>query len=60
MAEYPVDYDFHVVLRDGGLAHIRPIKPTDAVIVGMYDQYTDQAADNAAMARKFGTPKVAG
>ena len=30
MAEYPVDYDFHVVLRDGGLAHIRPIKPTDA------------------------------
>ena len=27
---YPSDYDFHVVLRDGGLAHIRPIKPSDA------------------------------
>ena len=30
MAIYPADYDFHVVLRDGGLAHIRPIKPSDA------------------------------
>ncbi|HEX5631043.1 MAG TPA: GNAT family N-acetyltransferase [Acidimicrobiia bacterium] len=30
MANYPADYDFHVVLRDGGLAHIRPIKPSDA------------------------------
>ncbi|MBP1633184.1 MAG: family N-acetyltransferase, partial [Acidobacteria bacterium] len=30
MATYPIDYDFHVVLRDGGLAHIRPVKPEDA------------------------------
>ena len=30
MAAYPSDYDFHVVLRDGGLAHIRPIKGDDA------------------------------
>jgi acetyl coenzyme A synthetase (ADP forming)-like protein len=30
VAAYPTDYDFHVVLRDGGLAHIRPIKPEDA------------------------------
>ncbi|MBI5156637.1 MAG: GNAT family N-acetyltransferase [Acidimicrobiia bacterium] len=30
MAAYPSDYEFHVVLRDGGLAHIRPIKPSDA------------------------------
>lgn len=30
MAAYPADYDFHVVLRDGGMAHIRPIKPDDA------------------------------
>lgn len=30
MAVYPADYDFHVVLRDGGLAHMRPIKPGDA------------------------------
>ena len=30
LVPYPSDYDFHVVLRDGGLAHIRPIKPSDA------------------------------
>jgi len=30
VAAYPSDYDFHVVLRDGGLAHVRPIKPEDA------------------------------
>ena len=30
MARYPSEYDFHVVLRDGGMAHIRPIKPDDA------------------------------
>ncbi|HSM02910.1 MAG TPA: GNAT family N-acetyltransferase [Acidimicrobiia bacterium] len=30
MAAYPSDYEFHVVLRDGGLAFIRPIKPDDA------------------------------
>jgi len=30
VAAYPTDYDFHVVLRDGGLAHIRPVKPEDA------------------------------
>lgn len=29
MAAYPADYEFHVVLRDGGLAHIRPIVPGD-------------------------------
>jgi len=30
MAAYPADYDFHVVLRDGGIARIRPILPEDA------------------------------
>ena len=30
MAKYPADYEFHVVLADGGLARIRPIKPSDA------------------------------
>jgi acetyl coenzyme A synthetase (ADP forming)-like protein len=30
VAAYPADYDFHVVLRDGGMAHFRPIKPDDA------------------------------
>jgi acetyl coenzyme A synthetase (ADP forming)-like protein len=29
-AAYPADYDFHVVLRDGGLARIRPIRSEDA------------------------------
>lgn len=30
MASYPSDYEFHVVLRDGGLARIRPIRTADA------------------------------
>jgi acetate---CoA ligase (ADP-forming) len=30
MTAYPSDYEFHVVLRDGGLAHIRPIRREDA------------------------------
>jgi hypothetical protein len=31
----------------------KSIKPSDGVIVGMYDRYTDQPADNAALARRF-------
>ena len=31
------------------------IKPTDAVIVGFYDRYTDQPAECAALVRKYGT-----
>ena len=31
------------------------IKPTDAVIVGIYDRYSDQAGQNAALARRFGS-----
>jgi hypothetical protein len=30
------------------------IKPTDAVIVGIYDRYSDQAGQNAGLARRFG------
>lgn len=30
------------------------IKPTDAVIVGIYDQYSDQPAENAEYVRRFG------
>jgi len=30
------------------------IKPTDGVIVGIYDRYADQVADNAALVRRFG------
>ena len=33
------------------------IKPSDAVIVGIYDRYSDQAAEDAAFARRFGTSK---
>ncbi|MGD8239084.1 MAG: hypothetical protein PVH68_11060 [Armatimonadota bacterium] len=32
------------------------IKPTDAVIVGMYPRFSDQAAENAAFTRKFARP----
>ena len=31
------------------------IKPTDAVIVGMYDRYSDQPAENAALVCKYGS-----
>jgi len=30
------------------------IKPTDGVIVGIYDQYSDQVAENAAFVKRFG------
>ena len=32
------------------------IKPHDAVIVGIYDRYSDQAAQNAAFARRYSRP----
>ena len=35
------------------------IKPTDAVIVGMYDRYSDQPAENAALIRRFAEAGVA-
>jgi len=31
------------------------IKPGDAAIVGIYDRYTDQVAENAAFVRRFGS-----
>ena len=36
------------------------IKPTDAVIVGIYDRYRDQAAENAELTRCFGIPAASG
>ena len=33
---------------------LQAIKPTDGVIVGIYDRYSDQVADNAALVRRFG------
>jgi hypothetical protein len=34
------------------------IKPTDAVIVGLYDRYSDQAAECAALVRRFAAAHV--
>lgn len=34
------------------------IKPTDAVIVGLYDRYTDQSAENAEFTRRYGARVV--
>ncbi len=31
------------------------IKPTDGVIVGIYDRYSDQPAENASLMRKYGS-----
>ena len=31
------------------------IKPTDAVIVGMYQQFGEQVGEDAALVREFGT-----
>jgi hypothetical protein len=31
------------------------LKPSDGVIVGIYDRYTDQVGDNAALTRRFGS-----
>ena len=33
------------------------IKPGDGVIVGMYDKFSDQPAENAALVRRFGATK---
>jgi hypothetical protein len=35
------------------------LKPTDAVIVGIFDRYSDQPAENAGFVRKFGAEKTA-
>jgi hypothetical protein len=32
------------------------IKPADGVIVGIYDRYSDQPAENAAFVRRYGSP----
>lgn len=34
------------------------IKPTDGVIVGIYDRYSDQPAECAELVRRYGTPKA--
>jgi hypothetical protein len=43
-------YDVEQAFRETFAA----IKPTDAVIVGIYDRYSDQAAQNSALTRRFG------
>ncbi len=44
-------YDVEQAFRETFAA----IKPTDAVIVGIYDRYSDQAGQNAGLARRFGS-----
>ena len=39
---------------------LQSIKPKDGVIVGIYDRYSDQPAENAALVRRFGISKSAG
>jgi hypothetical protein len=34
------------------------IKPSDAIIVGMYDRYIDQVAENCAYVRRYGALNV--
>ena len=36
------------------------IKPGDAVIIGIYDKFSDQASDGALLARRFGSPAAGG
>ncbi|MFF4159080.1 GNAT family N-acetyltransferase [Streptomyces sp. NPDC001678] len=41
---YPAHWEADVVLRDGGIAHIRPITPDDAGrLVSFYEQVSDQS-----------------
>jgi acyl-CoA synthetase (NDP forming)/RimJ/RimL family protein N-acetyltransferase len=41
---YPVHWEADVVLRDGGIAHIRPITPYDAQrLVSFYEQVSDES-----------------
>ncbi|MBY8878699.1 bifunctional acetate--CoA ligase family protein/GNAT family N-acetyltransferase [Actinacidiphila acidipaludis] len=41
---YPVHWEADVVLRDGGIAHIRPIGPDDAGrLVGFYEKVSDES-----------------
>ncbi|MFG1808406.1 GNAT family N-acetyltransferase [Streptomyces sp. NPDC049040] len=41
---YPVHWEADVVLRDGGIAHIRPIGPDDAGrLVDFYEQVSDES-----------------
>jgi len=41
---YPVEWEADVVLTDGGVAHLRPIKPTDAgMLVAFYDRVSPES-----------------
>ena len=41
-------------VRDAFKFVLENIKPTDAVIVGMYPRYTDQIKENADLVRLYG------
>lgn len=38
---------------------LESIKPSDGLIVGIYDRYSDQPAENAALVRRYGTGQPA-
>jgi hypothetical protein len=39
---------------------LESVKPGDGVIIGIYDRYSDQAAECAALVRRFGSAARAG
>ncbi|MDX3234726.1 GNAT family N-acetyltransferase [Streptomyces sp. ME03-5709C] len=42
--DYPVHWEADVVLRDGGIAHVRPIAPDDAQrLVSFYEKVSDES-----------------
>ncbi len=44
MAKYPADLEFDVVLKDGGTARLRPIKPSDSEgLQGMFERLSAEA-----------------
>src|SRR5215210_8579774 len=41
---YPVEWEADVVLTDGGVAHLRPIRPSDAdMLVEFYDRVSPES-----------------
>ena len=41
---YPVQWEADVLLSDGGVAHLRPIKPSDAqLLVEFYDRVSPES-----------------
>ena len=50
MAEYPTEYELDVVLRDGGGARIRPIRPDDGAMELVAEPFQPAAASGNSRA----------